>query len=238
MKIVSLGLMPYADALEVMKNTHARVLEKACPGDGEILVVEHPPVVTLGNRPLEHDVLAARVELEKIGIDFFKTERGGSATVHEPGQCVVYPVVKLQGSKLGAKKFVWCLEEAMILFCASKGVVATRDPINAGVWVGNNKIGAIGIRVDRGVTMHGLALNICNTLSTFQFVTPCGLQGRGVTSLQIEAETLNHSHFREPNKVYGAFEAESLILAEKVLELVSREAHIPLAVEKELSSSH
>ena len=188
-----LGLLRYADALAFMNETHARVVESSAPGDGEILVVEHPPVVTMGNRPMAADMILSEAELNARGIDFHKIDRGGSVTVHEPGQAVVYPVVKLDRARLGAKAFVSALESAMIALCAEHGFMAARDPLNPGVWVGGDKIGAIGIRIAGGVTKHGLAFNVNGNLSTFAAVVPCGLRGRGVTSLALQAGVLRRS---------------------------------------------
>jgi len=184
----ALGLLRYAETLAVMNETHARVVETSAPGDGEILVVEHPPVVTMGNRPMPGDMILSETELEARGIDFHKIDRGGSVTVHEPGQAVVYPIVKLDRARLGAKAFVTALEEAMIALCAEHGFEASRNLENPGVWVGNDKIGAIGIRIADGVTKHGLAFNLTGDLATFAAVVPCGLRGRGVTSLRLQLE--------------------------------------------------
>lgn len=179
----SLGVLRYADALAEMERVHAEVVREAPPGGGVVLHVEHPPVVTMGNRYLPGDMVLPEEALPARGIDFHKIDRGGSVTVHEPGQAVVYPIVKLHTVKLGARAFVSCLEEAMIGLCAAHGVAAARDPINPGVWVGQDKIGAIGIRILEGVAKHGLAFNVTNDLSTFSAIVPCGLRGRGVTSL-------------------------------------------------------
>jgi lipoyl(octanoyl) transferase len=183
-----LGLLRYAEALRIMGEAHQRVKAHAAPGEGEILVVEHPAVVTMGNRDLPDDLLATADELAAWGIDFHRIDRGGSVTVHEPGQAVVYPLVKLDRVRLGPKSFIRVLEDAMITLCAEHGFVAARDAVNPGVWVGANKIGAVGIRILEGVTKHGLAFNVDNDLSTFAAIVPCGLRGRGVTSLARERQ--------------------------------------------------
>lgn len=181
-----LGLLRYSEALLQMEESHARVRREAGVGEGEILLVEHPAVVTMGNRFLPQDMILSEEELLARGIDFHRIDRGGSVTVHEPGQAVVYPLVKL-GTRLGPKAFVHALEDAMIALSAEFGVVATRDDVNPGVWVGLNKIGAIGIRIDGGVSKHGLAFNATNTLEVFEAIVPCGLRGRGVTNLERES---------------------------------------------------
>jgi lipoate-protein ligase B len=181
-----LGVVEYSKGLELMENARLRVAEKCAPGGGELLVLQHPPVVTLGHRPLLEDLKIGPLELKTLGISYFKTDRGGSATVHELGQIVVYPVVKLDPKRLGPKRFVNLLEEAMILAAAQFGVEAARDAVNPGIWVERNKLGAIGIRIVHGVVTHGLAFNVCNDLSTFAHVVPCGLVDRGVTTLARE----------------------------------------------------
>ncbi len=182
LEIRQLGLVKYEQALEIMGAVHTEVLADAEKA-GVLLLVQHPPVVTMGNRFLASDLILNHEELAAQGVDFVKTDRGGSVTVHEPGQLVVYPIVRLNNQKLSVKKFVWILEQAMVDICQYFGVTAARDTVNPGVWVGNNKIGAIGLRVENHVTRHGLAFNISNSLDTFGFVVPCGLRGKGVTSL-------------------------------------------------------
>ena len=183
LKIIRLGILDYAKGLQEMESARERVLASGGDVFGEMLVLQHTPVVTLGNRPLVEDLKVGVEDLARQGVAFFKTDRGGSATVHEPGQIVIYPIVKLGRRGMGPKTFVNALEQAMIETAADLGVLASRDPINPGIWVGNNKLGAIGIRIQGGVSTHGLAFNVVNDLSTFQHVTPCGLKGRGVTSL-------------------------------------------------------
>lgn len=162
---------------------------------GYILIVEHPLVVTMGNRNTAADMLQPAESLAKLGIEFAKIDRGGSVTVHEPGQIVIYPVLRLDTVNLTVKRFVWILEEAMIQFCKQFNVVAVRDPENPGVWVGQNKIGALGIRIKSFVSKHGLAFNHSNSLSTFRVITPCGIRNRGVTTLQNEVSSQNLSAF-------------------------------------------
>jgi len=182
-EVRALGSLRYAEALAIQQHTHATVTKQAAPGEGVVFVVEHPPVVTMGKRFLPQDMVLSESDLRLRGIDYHHIDRGGSVTVHEPGQAVVYPVVKLDGVKLGVRRFVGCLEDAMIAVCAEYGIASGRDEVNPGVWVGRDKIGAVGIRVKDGVTMHGLAFNVTNSLATFATIIPCGLQGRGVTSL-------------------------------------------------------
>jgi lipoyl(octanoyl) transferase len=187
MDIRVLGVMRYAEALVLMEATHREVA--ADPDHpGVILVVEHPPVVTMGNRPLPEDMHVTPEFLGQFGVDFHKIDRGGSVTVHEPGQAVVYPIVRIDATHRTVKRFVSALEEAMILICSECGITANRDPINAGVWVGQNKIGAVGVRILERASKHGLAFNVNNSLDTFRWIIPCGLRERGVTTLARERE--------------------------------------------------
>lgn len=190
MKILNLGLMAYADALQKMEQLHTKVSQT--PGHtGYLIVVEHPPTVTMGYRENTHDLLLTPDGLQSKNIDYFKIDRGGSVTVHEPGQCVVYPIFNLFEFKLTVRSYVTALEEAMILTCKQFQVNAHRDCENPGIWVGNNKIGAVGIRILRKVTKHGIAFNINNDLKTFSFVVPCGLRFKGVTTLSKEVLKIN-----------------------------------------------
>lgn len=185
MKTIDLGLMRYRDALRQMDELHSKIVAE--PNSEErLLFVEHPAVVTMGNRERDSDMLFSGEALKARGVDFEKIDRGGSVTVHEPGQIVVYPLVRIDARRRTVKSFVWSLEEAMIRTAASFGVEAARDPINPGIWCGPNKLGALGIRVANHVSKHGLAFNVTNSLATFDLVVPCGIRGRGVTSLQRE----------------------------------------------------
>lgn len=187
MHIEHLGLMRYAVALELMETRHREVADGAA--EEVLFVVEHPPVVTMGKRNLTQDLLLSAEELARHGVDFHHIDRGGSATVHEPGQVVLYPIVRVDPLHLTVRKLVWILEEAMIRLAADHRVTAARDPINPGVYVGTNKLGAVGIRIEQRVSRHGLALNLANTLETFRWIVPCGLHTRGVTSLERETKT-------------------------------------------------
>ena len=148
-----------------------------------LLVLEHPPVFTLGRRGGEEFLKVSRRFLERSGIPLVKAERGGFITYHGPGQLVAYPIVNLRHSGLGVAAFVSCLETVMAETAKAFGVHAGTNPRNRGVWVGEKKLGSIGITVRRGVTFHGLALNVNTDLTPFSWMNPCGLEGVGVTSL-------------------------------------------------------
>ncbi len=207
MRVVHLGLIKYKDALALMEELHSAI---ASTSDHEetLLIVEHPPVVTMGLRERSLDLVTPEDQLHVHGVDFEKIDRGGSVTVHEPGQLVLYPLMRVDARRLTVRRLVWALEEIMILECARWGLLAARDEINPGVWVAQNKIGAVGVRVANHVSKHGLALNVSNTLGTFSHIVPCGIHGRGVTSLK-NSEIATHSEMNLPligNRMAADFE--------------------------------
>ena len=175
---------PYAEGLRLQRELHAA----RCAGSigDTILVVEHPHVYTLGRSAEASHLLWSRETLRAKGEELAETDRGGDITYHGPGQVVAYPIVDLPARGLGVRDYVFRLEEAVIETLAGFGVQAGRDPRNRGVWVGNAKICAIGIRVSRHVTLHGLALNVNTDLSFFSGIVPCGLADADVTSLAEE----------------------------------------------------
>lgn len=216
MRIEDIGLTDYDDALALMEERHARLVRD--PDEEEvILVTSHRPVVTMGNRERDDDMKIARAHLSALGIAFAKIDRGGSVTVHEPGQLVVYPLVRLDARTLTVKRFVWALEQAMIDICAHHGVSAVRDAINPGVWVGANKIGALGIRVHERVSKHGLAFNAINSLATFNAIVPCGIRGRGVTTLAQETD-IKATKFKD--ELYVSVEEALPMIVQKHIEAV------------------
>lgn len=166
-----------------MESIHSQIVSNP-KQEGVILVVQHPPTVTMGKRELYADMLVPPEQLKFKGVAFHKIDRGGSVTVHEPGQVVIYPIFHVQEYQQTVRSYVHLLEEAMIETAALFGVQVQRDDINPGVWVEQNKIGAIGIRIKDKVTKHGIAFNVINSLETFANIVPCGLHGRGVINLQ------------------------------------------------------
>jgi lipoate-protein ligase B len=149
------------------------------------IVVEHPPVITLGRAAKRENVLMSRGELAARNVDLVEIERGGDVTYHGPGQLVVYPIRKLQRFR-EVVPLVRALEGAVIDACARFGVRCERWSNHAGVWVGRNQICAIGLAIQRMVSLHGLALNVSTDLSYDRLINPCGLTDRGVTSLSKE----------------------------------------------------
>jgi lipoyl(octanoyl) transferase len=181
MKTLFLGRLNYHNALHIMDALHAEVVAQSSH-KGFLLVLSHPPTVTMGNRHLPADLKVAPAQLRAQGIAYHKTDRGGSLTVHEPGQIVIYPLLRLPHNAV--RSYVQCLEKAMIQTAKHHQVDAHTHPTRPGVWVGHNKLGALGIRVAQKVTKHGLAFNVNNSLLTFRTIVPCGLHHTGVTSLQ------------------------------------------------------
>jgi lipoate-protein ligase B len=179
---VDLPAMEYREAWDLQ---HSLVVaRKDVVVDKDIvLLLEHHPVFTLGRRGELGGLMVSESFLEKKGIAVIHVERGGDITFHGPGQLVVYPIIDLNALGLGVADYVTALEEAMIRTAADFKVKAEQNPKNRGVWIGNNKLGSIGVAVRRGVTYHGLALNVNTSLEPFSWIHPCGLSDIGMTSL-------------------------------------------------------
>jgi lipoate-protein ligase B len=184
--VVDLGLIPYPEAWDLQLRLVATRAQGRLP-ENVLLFLEHPPVFTLGRRGGREHLLVSEAQLEQSGIPIVQVERGGDITYHGPGQLVVYPIVHLPSAGLGVVDMVDRLEEVMIRTCGAWGVRSGRNKLNRGAWVGMKKIGSIGIAVRRGVNFHGLALNVNPDLSPFGWIQPCGLEGVGVTSIQVES---------------------------------------------------
>lgn len=183
--VAELGAVPYAEAWELQQ----RLAEaRAAGGLGRdlLLVLEHPPVFTLGKRGGRECLRVPEENLAREGVPVIQVERGGFITYHGPGQLVVYPIVHLEGAGLKVVEMVSGLEEAAIRTCGAWGIRAERNPLNRGVWVGTKKIASIGIAVRRGVSFHGMALNVAMDLTHFGWIDPCGLEGVGMTSMHLE----------------------------------------------------
>lgn len=178
-----LGLCSYDDGLQAQER-HWRARCDGGPNVG--LVLEHPPTVTVGRRGTAQDLRVSRATLTEHGIACIATDRGGQATYHGPGQLVLYPIVDLHALGITVPCFVWTLEETMLRVAAHFGVEATRDSRGRGVWTPRGKLGAVGIRVRRHITTHGLALNVDPDLHPFRLIVPCGLPDAPVTSLTRE----------------------------------------------------
>ena len=184
--LVDLGLVPYKEAWDLQVRLVAARASGSLPND-VVLVLEHPAVFTLGKRGGRENLLVPEETLTRHGIPIVQVERGGNITYHAPGQLVLYPIIHLERAGIKVVDLVDRLEDVMIRTCAEWGIPAGRNPLNRGVWVGLKKIGAIGIAVRRGVSFHGMALNVAIDLAPFCWIQPCGLQGIGVTSMRAEA---------------------------------------------------
>lgn len=183
---VDLGLIPYPEAWDLQLRLAAARSQRRL-AENVVLLVEHPPVFTLGRRGGREHLLVSEAWLAQSGVSVVQVERGGEITYHGPGQLVVYPIIHLPGAGLGVVDLVERLEEVMIRTCRARGVPAGRNALNRGAWVGLRKIGSVGIAVRRGVSFHGLALNVNPDLKPFEWIRPCGLEGIGVTSIQAES---------------------------------------------------
>ncbi len=186
--VVRLGRMAYDDALEAQ----ARQVEARRGGEAgdTLLLVEHPPVITLGarNRITASHIVASDAELARQQVAVVQTGRGGDVTYHGPGQLVGYPIFDLRPDRCDVHQYVRDLEEVLIRAIASFGIVGVRVPGLSGVWVGDagreEKIAAIGVRISRWITSHGFALNVSTNLEHFGLIVPCGIVDRGVTSME------------------------------------------------------
>jgi len=180
--VVDLGVVPYSEAWDLQARLVEARVSGSLPND-VVLVLEHPAVFTLGKRGGRENLLVPEAVLTRHGIPIVQVERGGNITYHAPGQLVLYPIVHLERAGIKVVDMVDRLEEVMIRTCADWGIRAGRNALNRGVWVDLKKIGAIGIAVRRGVSFHGMALNVNIDLTPFGWIQPCGLKGVGVTSI-------------------------------------------------------
>lgn len=173
-----LGKLHYREAWNAQLQTHAAVAEgRARP---TLLLVEHPPVITFGKKGGREHLLADPARLEAEGFSLFEVERGGDVTYHGPGQLVGYPILPI--GRL-VRSYLRNLEAVMVRVLAEYGLAAEGSPGYAGVWVGDDKVVAIGVAIKRSVSFHGFALNVATDLSHFSHIVPCGIRDRGVTSL-------------------------------------------------------
>jgi lipoyl(octanoyl) transferase len=179
-----LGLVPYGEALALQR----RLVEERRAGlcEDVLLLVEHPPVLTLGVKGDggRSHVLAPAETLAAHGIEIFETGRGGDVTYHGPGQLVGYPIIDLRPDRCDVHRYVRDLEEVLMRVAGDFGIEAARVPGLTGIWVGREKLAAIGVRISRWITSHGFAFNVETNLDHFNLIVPCGIADRGVTSLR------------------------------------------------------
>ncbi len=192
--IRDLGRMPYAEALALQRELQRQAIEaRPAAGPMFLLLVEHdPPVITISRRPdARRHLTATAAQLAAAGVEVAETDRGGDITYHGPGQLVAYPILDLNALGLRVNGYMRMLEEVVIATIARFGVEGVRNPGATGVWVERAgslaKVCAMGVRISRWVSMHGLALNVTTDLAHFDLIVPCGLAGAAVTSLERES---------------------------------------------------
>jgi len=202
LEVRRLGLVEYGEALQLQRDlVEERKNDRIAD---TLLLVEHPPVLTLGVKGDggRSHILASDQELQSRGIGIFETGRGGDVTYHGPGQIVGYPIISLKPDRCDVHRYVRDLEEVLIRTAGDFGVSGQRISGLTGVWVGDEKLAAIGVRISRWVTSHGFAFNVSTDLDHFGLIVPCGIADRGVTSLaklgssasrgEIEAKLINN----------------------------------------------
>ena len=180
--MIELPAMEYTRAWDLQSNIVAARKDGVLDKD-IVLLLEHPPVFTLGRRGGLKNLTVSEDFLNNAGIPVIHVERGGDITFHGPGQIVMYPIIDIRVARLGVLDFVEHLEEVMIRTASDWGINAERNPVNRGVWVGNNKLGSIGIAIRRGISFHGIAFNVNLSLRPFGWIRPCGLKDIGMTSM-------------------------------------------------------
>lgn len=182
--VVHLGVEPYGPVLE-LQHRLVSLRQQEQIGD-TLLLLEHTPVITLGRRADEGHILAPADTLAREGIEVHRVERGGDVTYHGPGQLVGYPIIHLPSFGLGASDYMHRLEDVLAAALADWHLVSHRREGVIGVWVGDNKIAALGVRISKGVTYHGFALNVAPDMRHWATIVPCGITDGGVTSLALE----------------------------------------------------
>jgi len=178
------GRVEYARALELQRRLVDLRLRDEIPDT--LVLLEHPPVLTLGRNRGPENLLVSEEELRRRGVSVHKVERGGDITFHGPGQLVGYPVFRLKSGLVGVRRFVELVQQALVHALAGLGVEARPRPGHIGVWVEDRKIASLGIAVRHGVTFHGFALNVSTDLSWFRLINPCGMSADVMTSVTEE----------------------------------------------------
>ncbi|XLU61457.1 hypothetical protein S245_020666 [Arachis hypogaea] len=189
LEVLKLGVVNYLDALKLQEKL---VLDRKSHRIWDTLLsLQHPPTYTVGKRQTVHNLLIPQSELEQIGAELHYTQRGGDITFHGPHQAILYPIISLRDMGIGARSYVEKMELTMIEMAAQYGVKACPGQAGeTGVWLGERKIGAIGVRISNGITSHGLAFNIDPDLTYFRHIIPCGIADKEVTSLRRETHSI------------------------------------------------
>lgn len=185
--VISLGQMPYEEALDLQRALARERITGSIPED-MLLLVEHPPVVTLGRSAKARNLVSSADYLASRGVELFEVERGGDVTFHGPGQLVGYPIIDLKRHKLDLHWYLRQVEEALIRTLAAYSIPAERNTGFTGVWTKGRKIASIGVHARDWVTWHGFALNVTTDLSYFDLIIPCGIDGVTMTSIEREMD--------------------------------------------------
>lgn len=180
--LIDVDIVEYERAWDFQRELVAARLKSDLPDT--LMLLEHNPVITLGRRGNRHYIRASPEALTAEGINIYHVERGGDVTYHGPGQIVGYPVLDLRNWRRDVSWYVFNLEEVLIRTLGDFGIEGTRNKLNRGVWVGDSKIGSIGVAITRWVTYHGFSLNVSPNMNHYSLITPCGLNGIEVTSLR------------------------------------------------------
>jgi lipoate-protein ligase B len=191
LEILRPGIHDYASAYALQQRVADNIRSGAGPA---LILLEHPPTYTLGSHGDASNVIIGEERLSALGARIVRADRGGDVTFHGPGQIVGYPILDLRALHIGVSDYVCALETLLIETLSRFGITAGRSPLNRGVWFGDAKIAAIGVRVSRGVTTHGFALNVNTDLSWFDHIVPCGLSGVRMTSMHEVAGTPFNQH--------------------------------------------
>jgi lipoate-protein ligase B len=182
---IELPVTEYREVWDLQSDLVAARKDKSINTD-IVLLLEHHPVFTIGNNGGMNNLTVSERYLEKAGIPLIRVERGGDITFHGPGQLVMYPIIDLRIAGLSVPDHIEKLEEVMIRAALDWGIMARRSPANRGVWIGSNKLGSVGIAIRRGISFHGMALNVNLSLKPFDWINPCGLQKITMTSMEQE----------------------------------------------------
>ncbi|HEY1952447.1 MAG TPA: lipoyl(octanoyl) transferase LipB [Gemmatimonadaceae bacterium] len=217
---VSLGRVPYAEALELQRNIARDRIAGALSQD-VLLLLEHPPVVTLGRAAKEKHLVASPEFLKSKGVETHEAERGGDVTYHGPGQLVGYPIIDLKRHRQDLHWYLRKIEEALINALADYGVPGERNPAYTGVWTRGRKIASIGVHARDWVTWHGFALNVTTDLSYFDLIVPCGIDGVDMTSIAREVGTpdvsMQDARDRVTAKFAEAFDLTAVVTSRSTL---------------------
>jgi lipoyl(octanoyl) transferase len=221
-EVYKLGLISYAKAFALQEKLQASKITGDVPNI--LLLLEHPPTLTLAKEKDQKDILVPERILKQKNIEIFPTDRGGHITWHGPGQIVGYPILNLNDIGKDIHQYIRNLEQVIMDTLKDYSLESGRDPQHVGVWVGNEKIAAIGVRVSKWVTKHGFALNVNSDLTYFDLINPCGLVDKGVTSLEkalgryidmdeVIGKVIDHfaEVFHVPVKLMGGDETRALL---------------------------